>query len=117
MPKAYPILLSLASVSLPGTAAAQSAADVFAGNCQACHQATGLGIKGTVPSLRGAPTATGAPPEAISRVLKGKGVMPRFQERLNDAQIAAVLTYIRSSWGNRASAIRPAAVAAARAAK
>jgi mono/diheme cytochrome c family protein len=41
--------------------------------------------------------------------------MPAFDWRLDDAQVAAVLTYIRSNWGNAAEAVPATAVAAQRA--
>ena len=38
-------------------------------------------------------------------VLNGRGGMPRFKDDLGDAQIAAALTFVRSAWGNRGSAV------------
>jgi mono/diheme cytochrome c family protein len=89
---------------------------VFTTNCQACHQAAGTGIKGAFPALAGDPFVTGEPSVLTARVLTGKGGMPAFGPQLSDAEIAAVLSYIRSAWGNHAGAVTPAQVSAARAA-
>jgi hypothetical protein len=43
-------------------------------------------------------------------------VVPAFGNQLSDAQIAAVLTYVRSQWGNKATAVNPSLVSAQRAA-
>jgi len=87
---------------------------VFTTNCQACHQAAGTGIKGAFPALAGDPFVTGAPSGPTNRVLTGKGGMPAFGPQLSDAEIAAVLSYIRSAWGNHAAAVTPAQVSASR---
>lgn len=97
---------------------------VFTTNCAACHQATGLGLAGAFPPLAASEWVTGPPERPISIVLHGlqgaisvagqdyASVMPA--QALDDAEIAAVLTYIRSAWGNAASAVTPAQVAAVR---
>lgn len=87
---------------------------VFMANCAACHQASGEGMPPTFPSLHGSGVLDGEPAVAINQVLHGKNVMPPFGGQLSDEQVAAVLTYSRSSWGNSASAIQPAQVAALR---
>jgi mono/diheme cytochrome c family protein len=88
---------------------------VYQTNCAACHQATGQGIKGAFPPLAGSAVVKGAVKALAAVVVNGRGAMPRFGGQLSDSQIAAALTYIRHSWGNSASAVTPAAVAAARA--
>jgi mono/diheme cytochrome c family protein len=50
-------------------------------------------------------------------VLGGGAGMPSFKDDLSDADLAAILTYVRSSWGNKGKAVTPAMVAAARAGK
>ena len=54
----------------------------------------------------------------IATVLNGRkgtlGQMPTWKDNLDDQQIAAVVTYIRQAWSNRAPAVTPAMVAAAR---
>ncbi|MBW7916859.1 MAG: cytochrome c [Trueperaceae bacterium] len=101
---------------------------LFVTNCSACHQANGVGISGTFPPLAGNPIITADDPTFITRVvlygLQGKitvagtdydGVMPPWQNVFDDAQIAAILSYVRSTWGNSAAAVDAAAVAAQRA--
>jgi mono/diheme cytochrome c family protein len=87
----------------------------FLASCSACHQPTGLGIKGAFPPLAGSAFVQGDANLVIGRVLDGRGGMPRFKGDLSDQQIAAVLTYVRSAWGNHSGPVTPAQVAAARA--
>lgn len=82
-------------------------------NCQACHQATGLGMPPNFPSLVGSKVVNGPALAHIQHTLKGKGLMPPFAS-LSDADIAAAVTYERNSWGNKASLVQAADVAAAR---
>jgi len=116
-----PILALVIVCSLAGTVQAQAPAPadgktLFAKNCAACHQANGRGIPGAFPALVASPVAIG-PVDAVAEVLlKGRGGMPDFSTSLNDADIAAVLTYARSSWGNRAPPITGAEVTMRRAA-
>jgi cytochrome c6 len=116
-----PILALVIVCSLAGTVQAQAPAPadgktLFAKNCAACHQANGRGIPGAFPALVASPVAIG-PADAVAEVLlKGRGGMPDFSTSLDDADIAAVLTYARSSWGNRAPPITGAEVTMRRAA-
>lgn len=105
-----PVFLAAAAPAL-----AADGDTVFKQNCAACHQANGQGIPGAFPALAKDKFVVGAPQPLIATLLKGRKAMPSFKGTLKDDQIAAVLTYIRSSWGNTAPAIPPAAVAAARA--
>ena len=101
---------------------------VYANNCVACHQALGTGMAGNFPPLANDPlVTTGTPEEHVAIILKGlsgkeiggvvyPGAMASFAT-LTDNQVAAVATYERSSWGNAASVILPAQVAAVRAAR
>jgi mono/diheme cytochrome c family protein len=95
--------------------------------CSACHQQNGQGVPGAFPPLAGSEWVTGDPKIPIAIVLHGmqgpitvkgqeyNGVMMPWAA-LSDAQIAAIATYVRSSWGNTASAVTAADVAAVRAA-
>lgn len=96
--------------------------------CIGCHQLTGKGLAGQFPPLAGSEWVHGSP-ERLSRIvlhgLQGpvkiqnetyNNVMPGFGPILDDQQAAAVLTFIRQEWGNKASPISPSVVAAARAA-
>jgi len=75
---------------------------LFAKNCAACHQASGKGIPGAFPALAGNAFVQGAPADVATVLLKGRGGMPDFSGSLDDGEIAQVLTYVRSSWGNGA---------------
>jgi mono/diheme cytochrome c family protein len=94
-----------------------------------CHQATGQGIPGTYPALAGSEYAANANPAVPIRIVlhglqgpitvKGttyNSLMPAYGLGvvMTDEEVAAVLTYVRSSWGNSASAITAAEVAAER---
>ncbi len=94
--------------------------------CAACHQPNGQGMPGSWPPLAGSEWLVNNPEVPIRIVLHGlhgpitvKGqsfnnVMQAWAETFSDEQIAAVLTYARSSWGNSASAITTEQVAAVR---
>jgi len=86
---------------------------VYEGQCQACHQPSGAGMPPNFPSLVGSKIVNGPALAHIQQTLKGKGLMPPFAS-LSDADIAAVVTYERNSWGNTASLVQAADVAAAR---
>jgi len=106
---------STASVKPDGAA-------IFSAQCSACHQSNGEGIPGAFPPLAGSEwmLANGAIPVAIVHDgLQGKievagnqyqGAMPRFGGQLSDAELAAVLSYARSQWGNDAGEISPGTV-------
>src|SRR5690606_12590513 len=85
--------------------------------CAGCHQANGEGLAGVAKSLVGSRWALAPAPQVTRIVLHGKEgemLMPPVGGTLTDEQIAAVLTYVRRSWGNEASAITPEQVAEAR---
>jgi mono/diheme cytochrome c family protein len=106
-------------------AAAIDGGQIFAAKCVACHQTNGLGIAGVFPPLAGSEWVLGSdkvlvqiPLHGITGVVQVKGTayhgaMPVF-DALSDAEIAAVLSYVRTQWGNAAPAISPATVAAGR---
>lgn len=90
---------------------------VYAANCAACHQANGEGIPGTFKPLKGSPIATGPVGDHLSVVLNGRPgtAMAAFGNQLNDADIAAVVTYERNAWGNNTNdVVQPADVRKAR---
>jgi len=86
-------------------------ATVYAGNCVACHQGTGLGIVGAFPPLDGSGWVNAAPELLAQILLHGvqgemevlgsvyNGVMPSMAH-LSDEELVAVSSYIRSSWSN-----------------
>lgn len=90
---------------------------VYEANCQACHQANGAGLPPNFPTLVGSKVANGDAKAHVSQVLNGKpgggGMMPPFKQ-LSDADVAAVVTYERQSWGNKGSVVQASDVAALR---
>ena len=99
---------------------------VFAANCAGCHGANGQGVPGVFPSLAANPYVAGDAKRVIHTVkfgLNGKivvkgvkydGQMPAWQGTLSDPEIAAVISYVRRAWGNKASPVTAAQVAAVR---
>ncbi len=100
---------------------------VYGGNCAACHQSTGEGQPGMYPPLGGSEWVLGnkerlaaimlhglAGPVTVRGATYGAGVMPGWATNLTDEKLAAVMTYMRASWGNTADAVTPDEVAAAR---
>ncbi|MGL6042064.1 MAG: c-type cytochrome, partial [Deefgea sp.] len=85
---------------------------VYEANCAACHKSNGVG-GGAYPAIAGSKIATGANAGHIDIVLAGKNAMPAWGA-LSDVELAAVLTYQRTSWGNQATIIMPAEIRAAR---
>jgi cytochrome c oxidase subunit 2 len=82
--------------------------DVYASNCAACHMAGGEGMPGTFPAIKGSKVAQGPSADHVKLVLKGKGAMPAFADQLNDAELAAVVTYQRNGFGNdKGDSIQP----------
>ncbi len=84
-------------------------ARLYAANCKVCHQDQGQGIKGAFPALAGSEFANEEDPtRMITTVLYGLdrdneyGVMLAFNKTLSDEEIAAILTFERSNWGNDA---------------
>lgn len=100
------------------------------GYCNTCHQGNGKGLESSgFPPLAGTSWVTGNEERLIKLVLKGlygpidvlgkkyPGQVPMtpFAGMLNDNEVAAVLTYVRNSFGNKASAISAEKVTATRA--
>jgi len=104
--------LALAAVAAPAiadepggvgkTAAAPvTGEEVYTQVCQACHMANAKGGQGAavIPALAGNPRlAVAAYP--IAMVVHGRGAMPGFTDILKPAQIANVVTYVRTHFGN-----------------
>jgi mono/diheme cytochrome c family protein len=104
--------------------AAPDGAAIYA-RCQTCHQATGSGTPGVYPPLAGSEIANGPAETPIRILLKGlmgpvtvhgthfDGVMPAYGVGIDmsDAEVASVLTYVRSQWGNAGGPVTPEQVA------
>lgn len=100
---------------------------LFSANCSACHQEAGEGLAGAFPPLKNNAVVNDANPGAhIHTVLFGlegvpvdgvkyESAMPPFGTVLNDADIAAIVNYERSSWGNHGNLVTAQDVAAERA--
>jgi mono/diheme cytochrome c family protein/glucose/arabinose dehydrogenase len=88
--------------------------EIYKNLCEGCHGADGREQPGATPNIAGAPGVIGPAGVPIRVLLHGKegpiGLMPAHGETLNDAEIAAVLTYVRRAWGQTATPIDPAAV-------
>jgi cytochrome c oxidase subunit 2 len=89
---------------------------VYAANCVACHQANGKGVPGAFPALDGSQMVNGPQDGQVAILLNGKNAMPAWKATLSDTEIAAVITYTRNSWSNKAddNIVQPAEVLAAR---
>ncbi|GGC06880.1 cytochrome c oxidase subunit 2 [Oxalicibacterium flavum] len=89
---------------------------VYSSNCIACHQANGKGIPGSFAALDGSQIVLGPKAANINIVLHGKGAMPAWQPVLSETEIAAVITYTRNHWSNKAAEniVQPAEVLAAK---
>jgi mono/diheme cytochrome c family protein len=74
---------------------------IYASVCQGCHMSAAQGAKGVAqyPALANDPKLAGAP-FPIYMVLKGQGAMPGFAPVMSDQQVADVVNYIRSHFGN-----------------
>lgn len=111
---------------MAGAGASAAGQKVYATNCSSCHQATGKGQPGVFPPLAGNPVVTGDASKVIHIVkngLSGKitvngaaynGQMPAWKGTLSDGDIAAVVSYIRTSWGNKASTVTASQVTSAK---
>jgi len=107
------------------TAPPRTGAQIFSSTCAACHQAQGEGTQ-TYPPLAGSEWVNGAESRLVRIVMHGlqgdvevqgqvyNGAMPAWGATLSDAEIAAVLTYIRASFGNQSLPVTTATVAQTR---
>jgi mono/diheme cytochrome c family protein len=103
-------------------------AAIYKDSCAACHKDSGEGEVNLFPRLAGSALVQSDDPTTLVRVvLHGTRAvstsgaptapaMPAFDWRLGDAQVAAVLTYIRNNWGNAAGSVSANTVASQRAA-
>ncbi|WP_372525686.1 c-type cytochrome [Piscinibacter sp.] len=104
----------------PAVARAGQGADgqqVFNANCVACHQASGKGLPGVFPPLDGSEWVNGDERILANIVLHGingeisvigqtyKGAMPAFGQ-LGNAELAAVLSHVRSAWSNKSAPVK-----------
>ena len=109
--------LAEAMINGPGPATVQRGQKIYEQTCLACHQADAGGVPGMTPPLLKSPYVQGPSVKLIGIVLNGlnDGVeidgesysnpMPPFSTVLKDQEIADVLTYLRSHFGNKAGPI------------
>jgi mono/diheme cytochrome c family protein len=100
---------------------------IYKDNCAGCHTDAGTGMPGLFAKLAGSHAVQSDDPTTLIRVVVAgsQGVatsaaptapaMPSFSWRLNDAQVASVLTYIRNAWGNAAAPVLADQVSAVKA--
>lgn len=99
---------------------------VMESQCEACHRADGTGVRNMIPALANSAQVNAVDPASLLNVVllgaegpvthtnpTGAG-MPRFDWKMPDENIAAVLTYIRNSWGNAAPRVNTEEVKQAR---
>lgn len=92
----------VASVGAP--VSVQVGASIYAKNCSACHGASGQG--GIGPALAGNPRVNiDNPAQMLTTIVQGRDTMPSWRGQLASGDIAAVATYVRSSWGNNVPAV------------
>ncbi len=108
----------LSGPAAPAAGASANGKQLFTANCAACHQASGKGLPGVFPPLDGSEWVTGDERIVANILLHGvtgeitvmgtsfKGAMPAFAQ-LSDAELAAVASYVRAEWSNKADAIKP----------
>lgn len=111
----------VSSFTLPALAAEQTpeyenGQKVYTAQCIACHQAGGQGIPAAFPPLAGSDYLLADKQRAINVPLKGltgkvtvngmdyNSAMPSFAH-LSDQEIADVMTYVLTSWGNEGEAV------------
>ncbi|MFK7846465.1 MAG: cytochrome c [Rhodothermales bacterium] len=101
--------------------------EIYMTRCLSCHMAEGQGVPGVFPPLASSEYVAGDKGRVIRMILNGlsgeitvngvtyNGMMPPWGGFLNDQQVAEVLTYVRSSFGNEADAVTEQEVARVRA--
>jgi mono/diheme cytochrome c family protein len=101
----------------------KSGAQIYTDECSGCHTHDGKGLPSMFPSLNGSAAVQQRDPTSLLHVvLRGARsvgtdqaptatAMPPFSWVLNDDQVAAVVTYIRNSWGNSAPTVTASEVA------
>lgn len=118
MKKLLPILFASTLFSAAALAQdQQTEGDVMAGgkalydaNCSACHQANGAGMPPTFPAFAGNDNLADLE-HVLTTIQEGRGAMPAFPQLSHDDK-SALVTYLRSSWGNDFGAVSPAEVEA-----
>ncbi|MDX8528945.1 cytochrome c [Mesorhizobium sp. MSK_1335] len=112
--------------SAPAANVMSAGKNIYTDQCSACHQLGGDGVKNMFPSLKGSAAVQSHQPFSVVRLVLNGGhaasgpgnpnmlSMPSFGWKLSDREIAAVTTYIRNAWGNKADPVAPDDVKALR---
>jgi mono/diheme cytochrome c family protein len=103
-------------------------AELFRVTCANCHQANGEGLPGAFPPLVGDPVVTSSDPKEHAQIvlfgLSGRVIggvhytaqMPAWGAQLSDDEVAAIMNYERSAWGNAGTSATAKFVSTVRAA-
>jgi mono/diheme cytochrome c family protein len=117
---------TLEHIALKNGDASKPGAMIYLNNCAACHRPDGIGYELVFPRLAGNPVVQAVNPQSlVSIVLEGSQTprtprapaqftMPSFAWRLSDKDVADVVNFIRTSWGNNAVLVSSADVAGTR---
>ena len=120
--KDQPVENTAEEAGAPDAGVMKSGSAIYADQCSACHAADGSGVEGLFPMLKGSSLVQSVDPASVLHVLlRGARsaatdpaptapAMPSFGWVLNDDQVAAVASYVRSAWGNRAPPVDAATV-------
>jgi len=111
------------TVKAPDQVVMRQGRAIWEDECSACHRMDGEGVPGMFPRLKGNPNLQQDDPTTVLHFILGgtrrtatdkaptRFGMPAFAWKLDDAQVAAVATYARNSWGNSAPAVHADQVA------
>lgn len=104
------------SADAGGTVAKADGKALYEANCQSCHQANGEGMKGSFPPLKGSSIVDGDNLELyVDIIMNGYDARPEYgvmagvgtNMEFNEHQVAAIINYERSSWGNKGKQVTP----------
>lgn len=96
--------------SAPSDAVMMSGKEIYLARCAVCHIESGVGGQAGAPSLVGNYRLRDEA-RVIEQILNGGQYMPGFAFLLNDAEVAAVATYIRNTWNNHHGSVVESTVA------
>ncbi len=111
---------------VPAVVKQETGEAIFKRACSSCHQADGKGVPGTFPPLAGSPWVVGSQETPVRIVTLGlggpldvngtvyNGAMPAIGATMKDDEVARVVSYIREGFGNKATPVDAATVAAVR---
>lgn len=105
---AGPLVLSLLICN--PVLAAESGEQLFLNNCAECHQRDGRGIQNIYPSLAGNEVVLGSAVDVALVLIIGRGEMPSFKGAIASEEMAAIINYVRNSWGNSGEPISAATI-------